>query len=124
MVKKMEGDTVIKSTSQEEMENFIIKEIEFRFQLTTESPISSTKLIDQLGYLGNNKITQKLVEGKFDIPEEIDDTTALILEEICKSGVKLTNREVTIDVTPDDFKYLWKRVNSFPGKLVTKFLYT
>ena len=37
-----------------------------------------------------------MIEGSFQIPDEIDDAKALILEEIGKIGVQLTNGEVTI----------------------------
>ncbi len=50
------------------------------------------------------------MEGRFDIPEEINNATELILEEIGKIGVQLTNGEVTINITLEDFKYFWKRV--------------
>ena len=56
MDQKIEGGTVIESTIQKETENLIFKETESRFKLAKEAPISSTKLIDQLGYLSDNKI--------------------------------------------------------------------
>ena len=43
-----------------------------RFQLAMEAPISSSKLIEQFGYLGDSDIAQQLVEGRYDIPEELD----------------------------------------------------
>ena len=50
------------------------------------------------------------MEGRFDILEEIDDATALILEKIRKIEFQMKNGEVTIDIMPEDFKYFWKRV--------------
>ncbi len=61
----------------------------------------STKFIKQPGYFGDSNISQQLVEGCYDIPEEIDDATALILEEIGKVRVQLTNVEVVIRISPE-----------------------
>ena len=55
-VQRMEGDSVVESTSQEETEQFIFDETEYRFQLAAEAPISRTKIIDQLGYLGDSEM--------------------------------------------------------------------
>ncbi len=102
-VKRIVNGVEKESEGQVECEDFIFEENEFRFQLAAEAPISSTKLIEQLGYLGNSEVAQQLIEKKFDIPDEIDDATALILEEIGNIGVQLTNGEVTIEITPEEF---------------------
>ena len=65
VVQKMEGDTVVESVGQEEAEDFIFDEAEYRFQLAAEAPISETKLIDQLGYLKDSDISQQLIEGSY-----------------------------------------------------------
>ena len=83
-------------------------EAEMRFQLAMEAPITSSMLIEQLGYLGDSEIAQQLVEGRYDIPDELDDATALILQENGRVGIQLTNGEVTIEITPEEFQYFWK----------------
>ena len=57
------------------------------FHLATEAPIEKTSLIEQLGYLGDSAIAQQIIEGSYDIPDEVDDATALILEEIGRIGI-------------------------------------
>ena len=81
-----------------------------RFELAAQAPISSTKRIDQLGYWGDSEIANQLVEGTYKIPDEVDDATALILEEIGRIGVKLSDGEVTVTIPPEEFRYFWKRV--------------
>jgi hypothetical protein len=98
------------STCKEDTEGFIFAENEYRFQLANDAPISHTKLIDQLGYLGDSGIAQQIVEGRFEIPDEVDDATALILEEIGNIGVKLLNGDITIDITKEEFRVFWKQV--------------
>ena len=65
-----------------------------RFELAAQAPISGgTTLIDQLGYLGDSEIARQIIEATYDIPDEVDDVTALILEEIGRIGVKLSPTE-------------------------------
>jgi len=96
---------VQETTTQDETETSIFNEIETRFRLTCKAPISSTKLIDQLGYLGDSEIATQIVEGTYNIPDKVDDATALVLEEIGHIGVELYNGDVTISITPEEFQY-------------------
>ena len=50
-VQKVVDGEIQESTNQKETEEFVFEENEMRFQLAAEAPISSTKLIEQLGYL-------------------------------------------------------------------------
>ena len=81
-VQRVVDDLAHDSTCQEETDNFIFKEAEKRFQLAIETPISFSNLIEQLGYNGDSKIAQQLVEARYDILDDLDEATALILEEI------------------------------------------
>ena len=56
-----------------------------------DTPIASTYLITKLDNLAATEIAQQIVEGAFDIPDEIDEATAEILKEIGSMGVQLTN---------------------------------
>ena len=93
------------STCKDNTEAYIVDTIEYRFQLANDAPISKTTLIDQLGHLANTDIAKQIVEGSFDIPDEVDDSIALILEEIGKIGVKMTNGDAMITITPEEFQY-------------------
>jgi len=73
--------------------------------LANDAPISSTKLIEQLGCLVDIDIAKQIVEGSIEIPHVVDDTTALILDETGKMGVRLTNREVTIVISKEEFHF-------------------
>ena len=67
----------------------IFEETEYRFQLAMDALISSTDLLSKLGNLADTEIAQQIIEGTFDIPEEIDEATAKILEEIGSMGIKM-----------------------------------
>ena len=98
------------SIYNEDTKDFIFAEKKYHFQLTNDAPISHTKLIDQLDYLGDSDIEQQLVEGSFEIPDEVDDVTALILEEIGNIGLKLLNGDIAIVITKEEFQVFWKQM--------------
>ena len=85
----------------------IFDENEYRFQLANNAPISKTLLLERLGYLVDTELAAQIVEGKFEAPDELDDATCLILEEIGRLGVQLTNGEVTITITKEEFQIFW-----------------
>ncbi len=57
-MQQMEEDSVVESTTKEDMEDYIFDEIEYRFKLAMDAPISSTKIPNELGYLGDNDIAK------------------------------------------------------------------
>ena len=57
-----------------------------------------------MGNLADTEIAQQIIEGTFDIPDEIEEDTAEILEEIGSIGVQLTNGSICIVITPEKFK--------------------
>ena len=108
-VQKVVNGQVVDSTSKEETVQFIFGETEFRFQLANDAPISKTKLVKQLGYLTDTEIAQQLIEGTYDIPDEVDDATTLILEEIGRIGMQMTNGDITVTISPEEFQHFWRR---------------
>ena len=104
------GDAAQDSASKVETKKFIFEETEYRFQLAGDALISKTKLLEQREYPLDTQITQQLIEGKFDISDDIDDVTALILEEIGRVGVQVFNGNVAIDISSDEFQYFWRRI--------------
>ena len=102
---KVTADGLVKeSTTQEETEEMIFEETDCRFQLAMDAPISSTDLLSKLGNLAHTEIAQQIIEGTFDIPEEIDEATAEILEDIGSMGIRMTNGSVSIPISPEEFR--------------------
>ena len=75
----------------------------YKLQLAMEAPISSTELIEKLGNLADTEVAQQITEGKFEMPDEIDEATAAVLTEIGQLGVEMTSRKVSIIITPEEF---------------------
>ncbi len=108
--KQLPDGSVVEATTKEEAEQMIFNETEVRFQLANDAPISKTMLINQLGYLADTDIAKQLVEGSYEIPDEVDDVTALLLEEIGRIGIQMTNGDISVTISPEEFTYFWKRV--------------
>ena len=98
------------NTEQEDMVSCIQQETEYRSLLAHSAKTTNTTLAEKLGYLSDAQVAEALIAGKMDIPENVDDVTALIIDEISQLGMKLVagnGEEIT--VSPDDFKRYWKQ---------------
>ena len=56
------------------------------------------------------KITQQIIEVTFEIPNAIDDASALVLQKNGCIGVQMSNGVITPTITSEEFQYLCKRV--------------
>ncbi len=99
---------------QDEIEQAIQKECKVRFTLAHSAPIMSHLLGERLRYLSDEEIARQIITGTYNIPDELDDATKIILAEIGRMGLKIINVEGTeIEITPEDFKLFWRRVYKF-----------
>ena len=71
-------------------------------------PTSSSELMETLSNMAE-EIAQKIMDGIFDMPEELDEEMVGILEEIGRHGVEMPNGENCIVITPKGFKEYWKK---------------
>ena len=94
------------------MESCIQRECETRFLLGHSAPISKHKLLaEQLGYLSDGEVARQIITGVYEIPDDLDPVTTLVLHEIGKMGMKLvTGDGEEIIVTQADYIKYWKRV--------------
>jgi hypothetical protein len=59
-----------------------------------------------LRYLLNESLAIAIITGTYNIPTGLDPTTAMILQEIGKLGMKIVNgNNNKIIITPEDFKH-------------------
>jgi hypothetical protein len=92
----------------------IQEETEVRFTLAHSAPISKTLLGEKLRYLSDEAIALDIILNRYEIPDDMDEATALILREIGKMGMKIvTGDGRTLVVTPSDFKRFWRRVREY-----------
>ena len=93
--------------TKEEAAQFIFDETGLRFQLAKDAPLSKTLLINDLGYLANTDTASQIINGTFPIPDEVDDITTIILEEIGRIGGLTQSGGIDYTVSLDDFRYFW-----------------
>jgi hypothetical protein len=96
-------------TSEDEVITAIQEETEVRFHLANSAPICQGLLAEQLGLLADTETAQRILDGTFKAGPEINDATTLLLQEIGRLGCMLTNGEVIIEITADEFQEYWRR---------------
>lgn len=72
--------TIENIEDKEEMEAEIQKVTELRFDYAHSAKITLSSLSEKLGYLSDTEFAEQLLSGTAEIPDDVDDTTALVLE--------------------------------------------
>ncbi len=102
------------------MVNCIYEETEFRFHLTHSAHITKSSLEIKLGNLSDTDITRKLLDGTYDIPDDVDNVTVIVQKEITRLDIILWSSNVRmIIITPDDVRIYWKRVRENTGSSIS-----
>ncbi len=100
---KMEGITCVERmakgkkvsyTYQESMVSCIQGVTKFRFHLCHSSYIKKTSLASKLGCLSDIEVARQLIDGTYGNPNDVDDETALVWEEITRLGIKMRSSRV------------------------------
>jgi hypothetical protein len=109
---------------QEDVENAIQRECEIRFSLAHSAPIMSSLLGDHLRYLQDEELARLIITGTYDIPDDLDKVTTLILKETGKMGLKIVNGEGNeIVITASELIHFWKKVGEFTSSSSSKVHY-
>ena len=104
---------LITYTEKEGVEGAIQRECEGRFRLGHSAPITNSLLGQEVGYLTDARIALDIITGTYQIPDDMDTGTALILTEIGKVGKAVRELGPTKEliVTGKDYKTYWSRLN-------------
>jgi hypothetical protein len=84
LVHKMEDGAVIDITDTEEMNREIQEVTERRFNLSMSAPITMSLLRTKLGFLSDTNFATSLLCGDVHIPDDVDDVTTTVIEEIIR----------------------------------------
>eukprot|EP00956_Cyclotella_meneghiniana_P032414 scaffold89146_cov64-Cyclotella_meneghiniana.AAC.5 len=109
-VERIEDGNVVEYTVQEEMEQVVREETQYRFTLASSSPLCNGLLGEHLGYLADTEVAQSILNGTFDIPEGVSDATVLVLEEISRIAGQTRRNGVNLILTPEEYVAYWKAV--------------
>ena len=108
-VERLENGWKIEYITQEEVEEAIKTECSQRFTLAHSAPIMNSLLGERLRYLADDKIAKEIITGTYEIPEDIDPATKLILKEIGEMGkLMVTGINNKIKITPEELRLFWK----------------
>ena len=77
--------------------------------MANHAPICHGALFELLGYSADTATAESILEGTFQPPEDADGPTLILLEEIARIWKKMEGGEVNIVISPEDFRYYWKR---------------
>ena len=100
--------SVIHYKTQEEVESAIMSMCKQRFLLTEDTPLmNSDGLCQKLGYLGNTRTAEDILDGRYTVPKNIDKVTKELLHQINEVKRQLSNK-LPSSVSLQDYKQFWK----------------
>ncbi len=105
----MEGSSVVDITNTKEMNAEIQQVTEQRFDLSMSAPIMVSSLQEKLGFLSDTEFANNLLRGNVEIPDNVDDVTAMILREICRLFQTLQTNQRKITLGKDQFRYYFRK---------------
>ena len=94
-------------STQAEIEQQAVNELDPRFRLSESAPIFTSPLIDHVGPLGENPTVKAILNGTFVYPEGCDKWTVAIMKAACDVFQKMSPEEISDLVTQDDFQDYW-----------------
>ncbi len=107
----MEGYSVVDITNTKEMNAEIQQVTEQRFDLSMSVPITVSSLREKLGFLSDTEFANNLLRGNVEIPDDVDNVTAMILREICRLFQTLQSDQSEITLGKDQFRYYFRKFN-------------
>lgn len=111
-VQRMEGGSVVNLCTLDEMTKEIQEVIEKRFALAESASALISSLRQSVGYLADTEFAKDLLEGRAEIPDDVDEKTSLILQELQRlcQLVRGAERDSAFEVTGENYSWFWSRV--------------
>jgi hypothetical protein len=107
-VQRIENGEVIDFVIASEMNREVHIVTEQWFDLAKSAPIQSSSLRDSLGFCLATNFSLQLLQGKLNIPMDVDKTTALLIWEIQHLWELLHDSHRPTNITPDIYNYYWR----------------
>jgi hypothetical protein len=105
----MEDGKVINITETEEMNKEIQDITEKRFDLSMSTPITMSLLCKKLGFLSDTNFAISLLQGDVHIPDDVDDITTMVIEEIIRLFQTFQVDHAEINLGESEFWYYWRK---------------
>ena len=109
-VQKEHGEELVELVTLEDMSREIQSVTEKRFSLAESAPAFSSSLRTSAGFSADTQFALDLINGKEDIPGDVDATTFMLLTEMRRlwNSTDAFRRE-TFEILPDHYDYYWRR---------------
>jgi hypothetical protein len=95
--------------TQETMVKAFFKENDERFSQTEPTPPMQPPLVNDLGYLAETEMADQVLEGTYEIPQEVDRYTQELLQELRRPEIVRKKGPIHTVVTPAEHTQSWKR---------------
>ena len=82
-----------------------------RFRLAYSAPCYHGQLFANLGFMGDTKCLQRILEGTYDYPPNTDVWTKKILQEAQHTFTRMSRKEIATKITTADFQQYWRLVD-------------
>jgi hypothetical protein len=109
MLQVQAGQTINTYSMEHEMFEHTSDHLSQWFRLAHSAPCYQGQLFDDLGFMGDTKCAQKILEGMYDYPPDTDKWTKKILQEAHFTfSQKMSGIEIATMITTEDFQNYWQ----------------
>jgi len=102
-----DGTSSIIHDTQETVEQAIMDSIEKRYRLAYISPFLQEPLRSQLGLTGTSAEAKQILDGTFQCPDEMDETTKTIIHLLQRPFAEI--EQVASTISREDYQKYWKK---------------
>ena len=108
-IQKVVNGITVDVTDGIEMNTEIQNVTERRFDLARSAPVMTSSLTPMVGFCADTPFAHQLVQGVVDIPQDVDNVTTRMIEEIQVLWDQLREKHQAPEITKFDFKQYWTR---------------
>ncbi len=119
-VQQMEGLQLVDIEDTDEMNAEIQRVTEQHFDLSMSATITMSFLQEKQGFLLDTKFATNLFNGDVDIPDNVDNMTAMVLREIIYLFSTLRSDHQEINFDDKQFRYYWRKFKEKTSSLIAK----
>jgi hypothetical protein len=78
-----------------------------RFQSVLVAPCHSGTFFKDVGHLVNGPVSQQILEGTYEYPQDLDPATRFLFEEAAHAYLALSPKAIATCITPENFQHFW-----------------
>ncbi len=122
----MQSGPIIKTyDTEQEVVAHTADHLSDRFRLAYSVPCYRRQIFDDLGFMGNMKCAQQILEGTYEYPPDTDIWTKKILQEAHFTFSRMLGAKVATMITTKDFQDYWQHIDERTSSLFSgvTFLY-